>query len=81
MELFKEILTNLLSREKMQITFPDLKLSPEKIVELECYTALKRIKAVIEDDNLDDRDCFSRIERIIGEFEEIGSDGATRHDF
>jgi len=41
----------------------------------------ERIKAVLEDDSLDDKDCFERIERIVCLFEEIGSDCGARHDF
>ena len=34
-------------------------------VALLCYYALKRIKAILEDDSLDDKNCFWRIEEIV----------------
>ena len=40
------------------------------------FQALKRIKEV-----LDDEKCFWRIEAIVNIFEELGSDGGSRHDF
>ena len=74
-ELYQEILLHkLLHSEEWAV-------SVEQIVANECYQALQKIKAVLEDDNLDDTECFSRIEKIVQFFEEIGSDGGFRHDF
>ena len=81
MELYKEILAQILSQQNAQIIFPDLHLDAAKIVELECYKALQKIKAVIEDDNLDDESCFRKVEEIVCTFEEMGSSGGGRHDF
>ena len=53
----------------------------EKLFEKECYIVLERIKAILEDDSLDDKDCFEKIESIVCLFEEIGSDCGARHDF
>ena len=33
------------------------------LIEQECYKALRKIKAVIQDDNLDDPECFMKIEK------------------
>ena len=52
-----------------------------KIVELECYKALAKIKAIIEDDALADSECFQQIEEIVCAFEALGSGGGSRHDF
>jgi len=81
MELYKEILIQVLSKQDMQILFPNLNIDTTKIVESECYKALQKIKAVIEDDSLEDEECFMRVEKIICALEEIGSDGGLRHDF
>lgn len=81
MELHKEILAQILSQQNVQIIFPDLQLDAAKIVELECYKALQKIKAVIEDDSLEDESCFRKIEEIVCIFEEMGSSGGGRHDF
>ena len=78
MELFKEILINILMKEDINIFFPNLKFSAAEIVEFESFSALQKIKAVIEDDSLSDFDC---IEKIICVFEENGSGGGNRHDF
>ena len=42
---------------------------------------LKQIKAIIEDDSLEDPECFQKIEEIVNTFEMFGSDGGSRHDF
>ncbi len=81
MDLYKEILSNALSSEKIQITFPNLKISPTEIIESECYQALQKIKAIIQNDSLNDSECFMKIEEIISVFENLGSSCGTRHDF
>ena len=77
MLLFEEILLEKWKEHSICFTAE----SCEKIVEQESYKALQKIKAVLEDDSLDDPECFMKIERIIRIFEEIGSDGGNRHDF
>ena len=43
--------------------------------------ALEKIRAVLDDDRLDDPECFWRFEEIVKIYEEVGSDGGSRHDF
>lgn len=82
MELYQEILCHVLANEKIQISFPNLiNTDVTKIVELECYKALRKIKAILENDALADSECFQQIEEIVCTFEELGSDGGSRHDF
>lgn len=81
MELYVEILARYLSKKDAQIVFPDLQLNAKEIVEQKCYQALCRIKDVIQDDTLEDAECFMQIEEIICALEEIGSDGGNRHEF
>lgn len=81
MELYKEILVQILSQQNAKLLFPDLHLNAEQIVETECYKALQKIKAVIEDSSLDDESCFRKIEEIVCIFETLGSSGGGRHDF
>ena len=73
MELYQEILLNALCA-----------MAPEfnaaQIVESVCYQTLRKIRAVLDDDTLDDAACFQRIEAIISALEAIGS-GSSRHDF
>ena len=46
-----------------------------------CYDALREIKRILEDDTLDDKECFYKIEKIVCVFEALGSNGGNRHDF
>ena len=80
MELLEQILYCALKKELRQNDFswqPYLK----ELLETTCYKALEKIKEAIDDDSLDDKECFMRIEKIICIFEEIGSDCGGRHDF
>lgn len=81
MELCKEILAHFLACEDARILFPSLQLNSQQIVEMQCYRVLRKIKAIIEDESLDDPECFHKIEEIIAALEEIGSNGGFRHDF
>ncbi len=82
MELYREILAEVLSNENAVVLFPDLR-SPDTdaLVDNVCYTSLLRIRDIIRDDNLSDESCYQKIEEIILELERIGSDGGFRHDF
>lgn len=81
MELYKEILINVLKDEDAVITFPNLSLNALEIINLKSYQALKAIKRILNDATLSDKECFSKIEEIVSIFESIGSDGGIRHDF
>ena len=82
MELYQEILCHVLANEKVQVSFPELvNTDVTKIVELECYKALGKIKAILEDDALADSECFQQIEEIVCTFEELDSGGGSRYDF
>lgn len=50
-------------------------------MELSCYKALIKIKAIVKDDLLTDSECFQQIEKSAHTFEELGSAGDTQHDF
>lgn len=77
MKLYQEIL----AQEFVNSLSVDLKDDLEKIVEMKCYQALEEIKKVLDDETLDDPECFHKIEKIVCIFEEMGSDGGSRHDF
>lgn len=76
-----EILSKILERQRVYVTFPDLTITATEIVESECYQALQNIKRIIEDESLSDRECFQQIEEIVRVLEGLGSDGGFRHDF
>lgn len=79
MELYEEILADLLAHKRVAICITELDIS--KVVEGVCYQALQKIKTIIENDSLEDAACFMRIEEIVNTLEEIGSNGGSRHDF
>ena len=82
MELLQEILCHVLADNKVQVSFSGLADTEIiKIAELECYKALQKIKAILEDDSLEDSECFHRIEEIVCVFEALGSGCGNRHDF
>ena len=80
MELYKDILSKLLQNDAVTVKFENLTL-PTDFFSAICYRTLKRIKAVIEDDSLDDPECFERIEEIMQIFEELCGKLPHRHDF
>ena len=75
MELYEEILINELMR-KFSGQF-----DVSSIINDVCYQTLQKIKAIIEDDSLEDSECFMKIEEIVQVFEHLGSNGGGRHDF
>ena len=81
MELYKEIVAHALARGEIQVTFSGQEADISKVAEDTCYKALKKIKAIIEDDSLNDKECFMKIEEIVCVLEEIGTNGGNRHDF
>ena len=82
MELFQEILCHVLANESVHASFPGLlNTDAASIVELECYKALRKIKAILDDDALEDIECFHKIEEIICVLEDLGSSGGSRHDW
>jgi len=81
MELYKEILIEALSKGRMEVFFPELEIDGAKIVEMECYRALCRIRDIIRDERLSDGGCFQQIEEVVCTLENIGSGGGSRHDF
>ena len=81
MNLYQEILADILSREEIRIEFPNLTHPVAELVEMRSYQTLNRIKEILENDELDDPDCFRKIEEIVCAFEHIGSGSGNRHDF
>lgn len=82
MVLYEELLLHLLQTQpRMEITFPNLDISPNVYIESRCYQALQKIRDILRDDNLTDNDCFSKIEAIVCLLEEMGIDTGNRHDF
>jgi len=81
LELYREILNQAIKSELAASDFSKLKEYSDTAVEMICYETLKKIKVILEDDNLNDKECFIKIEEIICLFEDIGSGCGERHDF
>ena len=81
MDLYKEILSNILEKEECRVIFPNVEGSFPQLVEMKSYEMLKKIQEIIRNDELGDEDCFMKIEEIICLFEQNGCECGTRHDF
>ncbi len=80
MELWEELLCRAAIQANVEIKLPS-NFDLNKILENECCKALMQIKEIISDSDLEDKECFDRIEKIVCVFESIGSNGGGRHDF
>lgn len=81
MDLAIQLLSKLLERQQIRVTFPDLTLTAQEMVEASSYQALCQIREILCDDSLSDPECFEKIERIVCLFEQMGSNCGSRHDF
>ena len=63
MELYRDILYRILESEEFEILLPKWKMNVEEMMEMKCYQALQEIKKILEDDELDDAECFESIEK------------------
>ena len=52
-----------------------------KVLRLKKNALVKRIKEILEDDELEDEECFMKIEEIVCVFEDLGMGCGSRHDF
>lgn len=80
MELHEEILSKILIESVSKALSANC-VNFEEAIRNKSYKALIEIKNIIEDDSLEDDECFMKIEEIVRVFESIGSDGGNRHDF
>ena len=79
MNLYKDMLVQLLSSHDVIVLFPDFKGNVNELIEMKCFQALRKIKAILEDESLEDADCFMKIEEVLCVLESLGSNGGTRH--
>ena len=79
--MYEQILVKALENETVQVVFPNVKLNPTEIVQLNCYQAIEKIRDVLQNEDLEDVDCFMRIEEIVNTLEDLGVDVDGRHDF
>lgn len=81
MELYVDMLTQVLKETNGKATFGRVKVNADKIIKSRLYQVLNEIKAILEDYELEDEDCFHRIEDIVQAYEKVGSGCGVRHDF
>ena len=81
MQLYEEMLARQLEKLGMGCAAADHMQRAQELVSCACYRALAEIKAILEDDSLEDAQCFAKIERIVSVYESIGSSAGSRHDF
>lgn len=80
MELYKEILVDLLSKSNVKIELVNVTGDMNEKIEMLSYEMLKKIRDIIREDS-DDEDCFMKIEKIVCLFESMEIDCGERHDF
>ena len=81
MQLYEEMLARQIGKMAVQSVAGDAVHRAQELVCGDCYRALAQIKSILEDDSLEDAQCFAKIERIISVYESIGSSCGVRHDF
>ena len=80
MELWQEIIAHELRKNSQnESAMPEIYIN--EMLNNKCYQALKEIKDIIENDDLNDAECFDKIEEIVCVFERLGSGCGCRHDF
>ena len=78
---YQELVARLAENEKVEVTLLGIKTPLEEMVAARCFDILWKIKEVIDDESLNDPECFQKIESIIQLLEDAGSSGGVRHDF
>ena len=61
MEFAVELLSKLLERRKIAVSFPDLALTAQDLLESASYQALCQIRGILQDDTLSDPECFQKL--------------------
>ena len=80
-DLFRHIFIRALITGEILVRFDGVGTTADEIIERKCYQTLQKIREFLDDHTLSDENCFARIEEIVCAFEQMGSDGGSRHDF
>nr|WP_325217598.1 hypothetical protein [uncultured Oscillibacter sp.] len=83
MDFYESLLYNFSEKLRAAVTPSDEEkqsLLAELMDSAACRT-LEEIREVLDDERLDDQNCFQRIEEIVRLYEKLGSNGGSRHDF
>lgn len=81
MDEFYQVFLSALRNGEIEVVFPKLTTTPEDLVEMQCFNAIRKIQQIIADDTLEDPECFYRIEEIVSTLEKLGLYCGGRHDF
>ena len=81
MELFQNIFLQAVMDGKVQVVFHCGEQTVAEVMENICFQTLAKIKGIVQNESLSDKECFLKIEEIVCALEEIGADCGTRHDF
>ena len=79
MNLYGEILARALEGRAVRVTIDGA--DAQALVKDACYRALEEIRAILENDALEDPECFQKIEEIVRVYERMGVSPGPRHDF
>lgn len=79
MKLYSAILMTILAKEEVEVTFPNLNADVNKLMESECYRALEKMKAALDDLSISDEEAFFKISNIMLELETSGWSGMHRN--
>ena len=83
MDFYESLLYNFSEKLRAAVTPSDEEkqsLLAELMDSAACRT-LEEIREGLDDERLDDQNCFQRIEEIVRLYEKLGSNGGSRHDF
>ena len=65
MTLYEELLWNCLQNAPVEVTFPNLSIHPNELVEMKCFQAIEEIRDILEDKKLTDQKCAMQIRYLI----------------
>ena len=81
MELLEALLRRAIASEGVKVYIQVEGGDLASLVERESVLILSRIREILKDDTLDDKECFWKIEALVSLYEEAGLGCGTRHDF
>ena len=81
MENFLRALANLLIDQGAAVRIDCGGENLNQLMKDRCWQVLAEIRAVLDDEMLEDPECFQRIEQIVRIYEKLGPGAGSRHDF
>lgn len=72
MDLYSTILGRAVENDKLDISYRDVKITPDELVEIKCCAALCQIKEIIDSTSKVSPEYFHEIEQIVRILENLG---------